>query len=113
MAELDGLFVSKESRTVVIKLGDKELPIKVKQLTWAKKNRLMSDCFTFQQNGEMKFDMAKYKRAMLMEMIIEAPWGRTDAIFLDQITSEVGDQLEKIIPEAFSEGAITSFFAQG
>ena len=118
--EIDGLYASRELKEVVIKnIPQKDgtlvdCTIKVRQLTWAKKNKLLSDCFTFGKDGEMKFQMDKYKRAMLMEMIAEAPWGRTDAIFLDQISSNVGDQLDKLVPEAFGDGAaVPDFFAKG
>ena len=117
--DIDGLYASKALKEVIIKdVPQKDgtlidVPIKVRQLTWAKKNKLLSDCFTFQPNGEVKFQMDKYKRAMLMEMIAEAPWGKTDPIFPDQISSNVGEQLEAIVPDAFSQGGVTDFFAKG
>ena len=113
MENIEGLYASQQLKEVVLKIGGKDVPIKVKQLTWAKKNKLLSDCFTFLPSGDVKFQMDKYKRAMLIEMIVEAPWGRTDAVFLDQISSEVGDQLEKLVPDAFAQSGVSDFFAKG
>ena len=110
---LEKLYVSKELREKKIVVDGEEIPIKVRDITWMRKQKILNDNFTFGKDGEMKFNMAGYKRAMLLEMIADAPWGKTDAVFLEQINSEVGDQLDKIVPEAFSKETTTDFFAKG
>ena len=81
--------------------------VSVKQLTWAKRNKLMSECLTFTATGEAAgFNAGKYVRECLKEMLIEAPWGKTTEAFLVTIDHRLGAALESIVPAAF-DGPLT------
>jgi len=88
--------------------------LKVKPLTWSKKNQIISQCTAYSKDGEGKFNLDHYNKECLKYMIIEAPWGKTDHIFLSEIDEVLGDKLSKLIPAPGVEGAENmSFFDQG
>ena len=91
---------SKQMTITIAETGD-ELEISVKQLSWSKRNQLISKCLKFSQGGQTSFDGDLYVRECLKEMIIEAPWGRTTEAFLVSIDERLGTALEALVPTAF------------
>ena len=91
---------TKEVTVTVPDTGD-EFDVVVKQLSWSKRNQLISKCLKFGQSGQTSFDGDLYVRECLKEMIIEAPWGRTTEAFLVSIDERLGTALEAIVPTAF------------
>lgn len=87
--------------TVNIEDTEDEFEITVKQLSWSKRNQLISKCLEWQQGGNTNFNGDLYVRECLKEMIIEAPWGRTTEAFLVSIDERLGGALESIVPKAF------------
>ena len=75
--------------------------VTVKQLSWSKRNQLISKCLNWNQSGTTSFDGDMYIRESLKEMIVDAPWGRTTEAFLLSIDERLGSALEAIVPKAF------------
>jgi len=89
-------------KLVIEETGDK-FEVTVKQLSWAKRNQLVSKCLSLGTNGQNNFDGDLYIRECLKQMIVEAPWGVTNETFLASIDSRLGSALETLVPSAFGE----------
>tara|TARA_R110002020_G_scaffold474949_1_gene708069 strand:+ start:2239 stop:2631 length:393 start_codon:yes stop_codon:yes gene_type:complete len=97
--------IEASTKSVPIKIeetGD-EFNITVKQLSWSKRNQLISKALQFNQAGGSSFDGDLYVRECLKAMIVDAPWGRTTEAFLVSIDSRLGGALESIVPKAFGD----------
>ena len=82
--------------------GD-QFEVSVKQLSWSRRNQLLSKALQFTQSGGSNFDGDLYVRECLKAMIVDAPWGRTTEAFLVSIDSRLGGALEAIVPKAFGD----------
>ena len=88
--------------------GD-EVELMIKQLSWSKRNQLISKCLTWSDGEQSSFNADIYVRECLKEMILEAPWGRTTEAFLVTIDERLGTALETLVPKAFgAEGSIAA-----
>tara|TARA_Y100000310_G_C20159427_1_gene568447 strand:+ start:32 stop:409 length:378 start_codon:yes stop_codon:yes gene_type:complete len=95
-----------EERTLTISETDETFKIKVKPLSWSRRNQIMSKCITWTQGGQTAFDGDAFVRGCLRDMIVEAPWGRTTETFLISIDARLGGALEKLVPNVNdSEGS--------
>ena len=92
-----------EKRVVKIPDTGDEFEITIKDLSWSKRNQLLSKALQFNQAGETKFSADMYVRECLKEMIVEAPWGNTTECFLLQIDNRLGAALESLVPQAFDD----------
>ena len=97
---------SVEAKTVKIAETGEEFEVKVKNLSWSKKNQIVSKHVKWTSEGISNFDTEGYMRDILKEIIVEAPWGKTTETFLVSIDSRLGTALEKIVPTAFEDSAI-------
>ena len=81
--------VQPRSKKVTLKIPDTddEIELTVKQMSWSKRNQLLSSCLKWEQNGKTDFNGDIYVRECLKEMIVDAPWGRA---------------LETLVPSAFT-----------
>ena len=84
-----------------LELDGAEFEITIKPLTWSKKNQFLSKCLKCDSYGQTVFDGDTYVRECLMEMIVNAPWGKTSELFLISIDDRLGSTLEKLVPQAF------------
>ena len=93
-----------QTREVTLHVGEDrdELSLTIKDMSWSRRNRIMSDCLTWDQTGNTNFDGDAYVRLCLKEMIKQAPWGNTTEAFLIRITDELGQALETLVPRAFA-----------
>tara|TARA_R110002020_G_scaffold76634_1_gene194080 strand:- start:6117 stop:6503 length:387 start_codon:yes stop_codon:yes gene_type:complete len=107
--DLNRYKISPESTklSVTIEETGDTFELSVKQLSWSKRNQLISKCLQWEAGGSASFDGDLYVRESLKEMIVEAPWGRTTEAFLITIDSRLGAALEAIVPKAFGGDAIT------
>ena len=87
-----------EDQTLVIEETKEKINIKVKPLTWARRNQIMSKSITWGTTGQSSFDGDAFVRACLRDMIVEAPWGRTTESFLLSIDTRLGAALETLVP---------------
>ena len=76
------------------------LTIKVRKVPWSKRNQLMTDCVSWDEKGGTLFNGDLYLRECLKYMIVEAPWGLTNDVFLSQVGEALGTALEKLVPKA-------------
>tara|TARA_R100000963_G_C4623935_1_gene90670 strand:+ start:234 stop:605 length:372 start_codon:yes stop_codon:yes gene_type:complete len=86
---------------IIENTGD-EFEVTIKQLSWSKRNQLISGCLKWADSGDSSFDGDKYVRECLKEMVVEAPWGKTTEAFLLTIDERLGTALETLVPKAFS-----------
>jgi len=103
--DLSKYQIASKVQKVPIKIeetGD-EFEVTVKQLSWSRRNQLLSKALQFTQSGGSNFDGDLYVRECLKAMIVEAPWGRTTEAFLVSIDSRLGSALEAIVPKAFGD----------
>jgi len=94
------------TETVKIEGTDEEFTVKVKPLSWSKKNQLVSRYVKWSEDGVSSFDGDGYVRECLREMIVEAPWGKTTETFLISIDNRLGTALEQLVPSAFDNESI-------
>jgi hypothetical protein len=87
-----------EDRTLKVEETDEEFNLKIKPLTWARRNQIMSKAITWGTGGQTSFDGDVFVRACLRDMIVEAPWGRTTESFLLSIDARLGAALETLVP---------------
>ena len=91
-----------EEREVVLEKDT--FTVKVKELSWSRKNQLVAKAMAFGGQTEgMSFDADYYVKECLKAMIVEAPWGKTTDVFLIGINDELGKALETIVPRAFGD----------
>tara|TARA_Y100000310_G_scaffold70778_1_gene66524 strand:- start:1672 stop:2082 length:411 start_codon:yes stop_codon:yes gene_type:complete len=93
-----------ETKTVKIPGTDESFEISCKNLSWSKRNQLISKNLTWSQSGETSFSADGYVRDCLKEMIVDAPWGRTTESILLSFDERLGAALENLVPKAFGEG---------
>lgn len=90
-----------QTQTITLSNGD-EFDIDIKPISWSKKNQLIAKAMAFGGQTEgMSFDADYYVKECLKAMIVKAPWGETNDVFLISINDELGKALEEIVPKAF------------
>ena len=94
------------TETVKIEGTDEEFTVKVKPLSWSKKNQLVSRYVKWSEEGVSSFNGDGYVRECLKEMLVEAPWGKTSETFLISIDNRLGSALEALVPSAFDNESI-------
>ena len=92
---------STEEKTLRIEDTDEEFVVKVRPLSWSKRNQILSKAMTWETGGGTRFDGDTYVRECLKEMIMDAPWGKTTELFLMSIDDRLGGLLETVVPQAF------------
>ena len=95
--------IGSTQREMTLEIGpDKdELTITVQDLSWSRRNQIVSRCVAWDNSGNTNFDGDGYIRQCLKEMIVDAPWGKTTEAFLVRINTELGRALETFVPSAF------------
>lgn len=88
-------------KTVKIEGTGDKFEVTLKQLSWSKRNQLVSKCLQLGSDGTNSFNGDLYIRECLKEMIVDAPWGRTTESFLVSIDNRLGSALEQLVPNAF------------
>ena len=87
-----------EEKTLTVEETKEEFKVKIRPLSWSRRNQIKSKCFKWTQNGQTGFDGDAFVRGCLREIIVEAPWGRTTETFLISIDARLGAALEKLVP---------------
>ena len=98
--------VKAATKKVTLSIGETgdEVELTIKQLSWSKRNQLISKCLTWKDGNQTSFNTDVYVRECLKEMILDAPWGRTTEAFLVTIDERLGTALETLVPNAFGAG---------
>lgn len=110
--DIENIYVKDDVQKVKFEYQGKEIELSIRSLSWSRKNQTLTKCFSYSQDGQMKFDFDKYMKEILTEIIVEAPWGKTDQIFLNRIKPDFGAMLEKLVPKAFEEISNIDFFVK-
>ena len=99
-------LVSHDPELKIIKIAgtDDSFELSFKQLSWSKRNQLISKNLTWDNTGNTSFSADGYVRDCLKEMIIDAPWGRTTESLLLSFDERLGAALEDLVPKAFGDG---------
>ena len=92
-----------ESRILTIPETGDEVELEIRPIPWSKRNKIISECLKWQEEGKVDFDGDRYVRTCLQSMIIKAPWGATDEKFLVSIDARLGSALEALVPKAFDD----------
>lgn len=109
---LENLFVSDEQKEVELRFQDQDFKIKIKSVSWSKKNQILSRCLSYSAAGDVQFNIDRYMKDMICEIIVSAPWGETNHIFLTRLKPEFGAILEKLVPRPFDEVQVNDFFGK-
>ena len=120
MGDLDVLFTSDSTKSEEFEFKGKKVQIKLREISWTEKNKVLSQCFLYQTDGTIKFDFDKYNREMLKRLIIavsvgdsSVPANELNEIFFARLNSSFGSMLEKLVPKAFEEIGVSDFFVKG
>ena len=97
----------KSQEVVIPETGD-SFTVKIKELSWARRNQILSRAIKIDGEGSTNFDGDVYVRSCLKEMLVEAPWGRTTEAFLMSIDARLGAALEELVPKAFDSSTTPS-----
>jgi hypothetical protein len=103
LESLDVIFTKQEPKDVTLSYNGIEIKLKVRELSWTEKTKILSESFKYNDKG-MAFNFDYYMKTALSKIIVEAPWGKTDQIFFTKINSTFGALLETLVPKAFAEG---------
>ena len=98
--------IANKTEQKTLELEGSEFTVTVKPLSWSKRNQILSKAMTWDGDGGTKFDGDTYVRECLREMIIDAPWGKTNELFLISIDERLGNVLETLVPSAFGADVV-------
>ena len=93
--------IGNEPKTITVEIqetGD-SFELKVKNLSWSRQNRLLSNSVVISKGGGTSFDGDAYVKSYLKEYILDAPWGKTTEAFLVSIDARLGRTLEDLVPK--------------
>lgn len=110
--DIENIYLDDNLKEIEVEYNNVLIKIKIKNMSWSKKNQILTECFIYNTDGNIKFNFDKYMKRMLQEMIVEAPWGPTNEIFLNRIKPDFGSKLEKLVPKAFEEMENSNFFVK-
>jgi len=77
--------------------------ITIQELSWNKRNQIMSESLNWDTDGNTGFQTDIYTKAVLKEIIVEAPWGPTTDMFLIQVGDQLGAALDTLVPKPFAQ----------
>ena len=97
-------MLTREAENTILDLpyeeGEEKIEITIRPLSWSKKNAVVSQCTNYTGDGQVRFDGQKYINEGLKYIITDAPWGKTDDMFLAKVNLTLGQALEQIVPSA-------------
>jgi hypothetical protein len=93
--------MSEEAVEVDLTVDGEVLTLSTKKMSSVKKQKLISSCYVYGK-GTVGFDHEKYGREALKQVIVDAPWGPTNDLFLISLEdSPLTDALATLVPDAF------------
>lgn len=107
------LFVNPEPKEVEIEFEDEIFTFKVREVSWATKNKILGNCVKMNPGSPPSFELDRFMREMLCATIVEAPWGETTNLVLSQLKTGFGTKLEILIPREGIEEGMSDFFGKG
>lgn len=98
--DLNELFATQETKEKVIIHKKKEWVFHYRELTWAEKNKIVSQATVMDRNKDAHFEVDKYLRLSFLKMELEFNGHKLTAIELVKLDEKVGNLLEYIVPKA-------------
>ena len=100
---LSRILVKKEPKPVEIEFEGEMYKFKIRDLSWAERNLIISRSVSYKGGGAV-IDLDAYFRQSLQEMIVEAPWPKErTAIVLKELGGKFGELLQAYVPSPFGE----------
>ena len=87
---------------------EKSVTLKIQSISWSERNQIMTNSVRWDSEGNTRFDGDSYTKECLKKVIVEAPWGQTNEMFLIRVGGVLGEALETLIPKAFSQSKAPS-----
>ena len=119
MSGIDIIFSTSEPREVEFEFKGQKVIVKVKEMGWSEKNKILSRCFTYSSDGKASFDFDQYNKEMLKKLVLgikvgesDVPSGEINEIFFARLNPTFGGMLQRLVPQAFEEMS-SDFFAKG
>ena len=94
------LYANREPKELEIEYNGATYLFKYRPLTWAERNRVMSEALTVDANDKGHFDLDKYQRGCLQRMLTEHPFDEDLAVALVKLDDEIGRKLAEIVPRS-------------
>ena len=98
--DINELFATQETKEKVITHNGKGWVFHYRELTWAEKNKIISQATVMDRNKEAHFEVDKYLRLSFLKMELELNGHKLTAIELVKLDEKVGNLLEDIVPKA-------------
>ena len=98
--DLNELFATQETKEKAIIHNNKEWIFHYRELTWAEKNKIISQATMMGRDKEAHFEVDKYLRLSFIKMELELNGHKLTAIELVKLDEKVGNLLEDIVPKA-------------
>ena len=98
--DINELFATQETKEKVITHNGKAWVFHYRELTWAEKNKIISQATVMGRNEEAHFEVDKYLRLSFLKMELELNGHKLTAIELVKLDEKVGNLLEDIVPKA-------------
>ena len=98
--DINELFATQETKEKVITHNDKAWVFHYRELTWAEKNKIVSQATVMDRNKEAHFEVDKYLRVSFLKMELELNGHKLTAIELVKLDEKVGNLLEDVVPKA-------------
>ena len=113
------IFNSGEEKEVKSQFKGQEVAVKIREISWSEKNKILSKCFAYSQEGNISFAFDTYNKEMLKKIIVSISIGGSlippteiNDIFFSRISPAFGSILEKLVPKAFEEIQVSDFFGK-
>ena len=117
---IESIFSTAAEKEIKSQFRDQEVIIKTREISWSEKNKILSKCFTYSQDGSISFAFDTYNKEMLKKIIVSISVGGSlippteiNDIFFSRLSPAFGSILEKLVPKAFEEVQVSDFFAKG
>ena len=98
--DLNELFATQETKEKVIIHNNKGWILHYRELSWAEKNKIISQATVMGRGKDAHFEVDKYLRLSFIKMELELNGHKLTAIELIRLDEKVGDLLEEIVPKA-------------
>ena len=117
MSDLDVLFTGDGTKVEELEFKGKKVQVKLREISWSEKNKILNKCFIYQSSGEINFNFDQYNKEMLKKLVVSisvegSVVPEINEIFFARLNSSFGSVLEKLIPKAFEELNASDFFVK-
>lgn len=99
-SDLNELFATQETKMKIVIHKGKSWVFHYRELTWAEKNKIISQATVMDRSKEAHFEVDKYLRLSFLKMELELNGHKLTAIELVKLDEKVGNLLEDIVPKA-------------